>query len=62
MLDKEIFLKYANEKVIENIRRMIQPYPQTEDMQRKLQNVADWKYYKDLTMETVYKNIKKHVN
>ena len=59
MLEKEIFLKHANESVKANIRKLIQPYPPTDDMQSKLQNVSDWKCWKDELMNDIYQQTTK---
>ncbi len=57
MLDKEYFLKHANDEVRTNIRRIIQNYPPREEMQSKLQVKADWKQYKKKTLQDLYTNI-----
>lgn len=38
---------------------MIQPYPEAEEMQKKLQTAADWKYYKSKHMKEFYANFKR---
>ncbi len=58
MVKKDFFLNNASQKVIDNIRRTVQPYPQTEYMQDKLQNSADWSLYKTVLLKDVYKNLK----
>ena len=61
MLEKEIFLKYANESVKNNIRKLIQPYPPTDDMQNKLQNSTEWKTWKNELLSDIYQNTKKTI-
>ncbi len=58
MVKKDVFLNNASQKVIDNIRRTVQPYPQTEYMQNKLQNCADWSLYKNVLLKDVFKNPK----
>ncbi len=57
MLRKDIFLKNCNDRCIENIRKIVQPYPETSEMQMKLQNYANWNQYKQATMSDMFKNI-----
>ena len=59
MLSMETFLKFADENVKSNVRRMIQPYPSTDEMQNRLQDQVDWNYFKNKTMQQIYKNMKK---
>ena len=59
MLSMDTFLKYSDDNVKLNVRQMIQPYPSTEEMQRKLQHDVDWNYFKHKTMQQIYKNIRK---
>jgi hypothetical protein len=59
MLRKEIFLKHANEKIRSNVRRLIQPFPETEVMQNKLQVSADWKNFKNKVMLDASSTIQK---
>ena len=56
MLRQETFLKYADEHVRDNVRDIIQPYPLTADLQRKLQTHADWAYFKSKTLKKMYEN------
>jgi hypothetical protein len=46
MLDKDTFLRKADTKVKDNIRKMIQPYPEAAEMQEQYQILTDWKNYK----------------
>ena len=46
MLNKDTFLRYSDTKVKDNIRKMIQPYPEADEMQENYQIVTDWKNYK----------------
>lgn len=50
MLRKDIFLRYADETVKTNVRRLVQPFPESEAMQNKLQVSADWKHFKNKIM------------
>jgi hypothetical protein len=57
MLRKDIFIKHCNDQCIENIRKIVQPYPETNEMQIKLQNYADWNQFKQTTMSDIFKNV-----
>jgi hypothetical protein len=62
MLSIETFLKYANDNVRDNIRQIIQPYPQTNDMQVKLQNYADWEFFKKKALNALYNEFEQKRN
>lgn len=51
MLDKDTFLRHADTLVKDNIRKLIQPYPEVHDMQEKYQVLTDWKNYKASSSE-----------
>ena len=46
MLDKDTFLRNSDTRVKDNIRKMIQPFPEAVEMQENYQIVTDWKNYK----------------
>jgi hypothetical protein len=46
MLDKDTFLRQSDTRVKDNIRKLIQPYPEADEMQEQYQVVTDWKNYK----------------
>jgi hypothetical protein len=50
MLRKDIFLKHSNSKVAENVRKIIQPYPESSELQIKLRTFSEWNAYKKFTM------------
>jgi hypothetical protein len=56
MLHKDIFLKNCNDQCIENIRKIVQPYPETNEMQMKLQNYSNWNQYKQFLISDMFKN------
>lgn len=57
MLDRAYFLKYLNESVRINLRRLNQNYPPCEVMQSALQTAVDWRSYKKKTMDELYASI-----
>lgn len=60
MLNMEYFLRYSNDDVKDNIRQMMQVYPCTEEMQRRLQHEADWTSFKNQTLSNIYTKSKKY--
>ncbi len=54
MLSAETFLKYSNEKIRDNVRNQIQPYPLTVDLQKKLQTHVDWSHFRTKTLKKFY--------
>lgn len=62
MLRKDIFLKYSNDKVKQNVRGLLHPYPELKEIEKKVQTVADWKYFKNKHMKELYSNLRKENN
>ena len=46
MLNKDMFLKHSNDQVAIHIKKLIRPYPDTKDLQMKLQNYYEWNQFK----------------
>ena len=58
MLRKDVFLRNADTRVRNNIRRLVQPFPESDAMQQKLQNKSDWVYFKKKVMDEVVEDMK----
>jgi hypothetical protein len=59
MLSIEFFLRYSNEDVRDNVRRIMQVYPRTDEMQLRLQHETDWNNFKNFTLNDIYSKTKK---
>lgn len=62
MIRKDVFLRNADTRVRNNIRNLFHPYPETEAMQAKLQNKADWMHFKKNIREDVQIDNKNNKN
>ena len=60
MLNMEYFLRYSSEDVRDNVRNIMTVYPRTQDMQRRLQNEADWTNFKNETLNIIFYKSKKY--
>lgn len=58
MLNMEYFLRYSDDEVRDNVRSIMQVYP--HDMQRRLQNEADWTSFKNETLNLLFSKSKKY--
>ena len=59
MLHKDVFLKYSNDSVKQSVIKLTQPYPDTSEMQLKLQHFTEWNKFKALTMNEAFRNLKR---
>ena len=59
MLSIEFFLRFSNEDVRDNVRRIMQVYPRTDEMQLRLQHETDWNNFKNVTLNDIYSKTKK---
>ncbi len=60
MLNIEYFLRYSSDDVRDNVRSIMQVYPRTQDMQRRLQNETDWTSFKQDTLKIIFSKYKKY--